>query len=74
MDLILLCIGMNRFTNHSRTPTTIRAITICIKGMLCTSFFAPRHPEAVRFAWFVVWFEDWCEYKKGWELGTYVCD
>jgi hypothetical protein len=26
--------GMKRFTSHRRTPTTINATTICIKGMI----------------------------------------
>ena len=34
IDLIVPAIGMNRFTSHSRTPTTIRATKTCMRGIL----------------------------------------
>src|SRR5208282_2974666 len=34
MDLMLPAMGMKRLTNHRRTPTTIRAKRIWIRGML----------------------------------------
>jgi hypothetical protein len=27
------CMGIKRFTNHRRTPTTIRAIKTCMRGI-----------------------------------------
>jgi hypothetical protein len=35
---MLPCMGMKRFTSHSSTPTTIRAIRICISGILFLPF------------------------------------
>jgi hypothetical protein len=48
IDLIVPCIGMNRLTSQSKTPSTIKTITTCIKGM---SLRAPhrnaaKHPKA----------------------------
>jgi hypothetical protein len=44
IDLMLPAMGMNRFTSHSRTPTTIRANTICMRGILFyLSVYAARH-------------------------------
>jgi hypothetical protein len=33
MDLIVPCIGMKLLTSQSKTPTTIRTTSICIKGI-----------------------------------------
>ena len=47
LDLILPAIGMKRFTSQSRTPTTIRAMKTCIRGIACyLSFYAARHVQA----------------------------
>lgn len=33
MDLIVPCMGMNRLTSQSKTPTTIKTITIFSNGI-----------------------------------------
>jgi len=38
IDLMELAIGMNWFTNHRRTPTTIRANRIWVRGMIFSPF------------------------------------
>jgi len=44
IDLMLPAMGMKRFTSHRRTPTTIRAKRICMRGILFyLSVFAARH-------------------------------
>jgi hypothetical protein len=37
IDLIEPAMGMNVFINHSKIPTTIKAMTTCIKGIASTS-------------------------------------
>lgn len=49
IDLIDPCIGMNRLTSQSRTPTTIRSITTCIKGMDCLSPRVLRPHAAISY-------------------------
>jgi len=34
MDLIVACIGKNRLTSHSKTPTTISTINMLINGIV----------------------------------------
>lgn len=51
---MLPCIGIKRLTNHNKTPTTIRANTICVRGMLilpfcpCCQTFSPWFPRLLR--------------------------
>jgi hypothetical protein len=40
--LMVLCMGMSRFTSQSRKPTTINTIITCTKGILILSFFATQ--------------------------------
>jgi hypothetical protein len=44
IDLMLPAMGMKLFTSHRRTPTTIRAKRICMRGILFyLSVFAAGH-------------------------------
>src|SRR5271170_3588134 len=38
IDLMLDCIGMNRFTSHNRIPTTTNVMTSCMSGISCSPF------------------------------------
>jgi len=42
IDLMVACMGIKRSTSHRRTPTTIRAITICSKGISYRPTFLRR--------------------------------
>jgi hypothetical protein len=49
MDLILPAMGMKLFTSHRRTPTTIRAMRIWMRGMrFYLSVFVARHVYRAR--------------------------
>jgi hypothetical protein len=56
IDLMVACMGMNRFTSHSSTPTTTRTSRSWIKGMVLTFLLARAnapHPLEV-LPWFTM--------------------